>query len=72
MVLSSDDILDCDEAVVFEAATRWLGSHSSFEDRSDTAIVLAILRTVRYPLMDAGNSPAPSTSRLPLLLIHPD
>lgn len=28
-VLSSDQVLDCDESVVFDAAARWLQSESS-------------------------------------------
>ena len=79
-MLSSNSILDCDEAVVFEAAAKWLEGNStcnsgggagaggggvSPEDgqacragrvrtASSHVNVLEVLRTVRYPLMDAG------------------
>jgi kelch-like protein 26 len=48
-VLSSDRVLDCDEAVVFEAAVRWL----QHEPERVTAR-LEVLSVVRFPLMDAG------------------
>ncbi len=48
-VLCSDNITDCDEAVVFEAAVRWL-DHKKV-DREGLA--LQILSLVRFPLMDS-------------------
>ena len=50
IVLSSDDILDCDEFLVFEAAVRWLEMHTS---QGDCGLPLRILSLVRFPLMDS-------------------
>ncbi len=51
VVLGSDDIVDCDEALLFEAATRWL-EHLPLERGSQT-VCLALLKLVRFPLMDS-------------------
>ncbi|CAM9217281.1 unnamed protein product [Ectocarpus sp. 12 AP-2014] len=50
-VLSSDQVLDCDESVVFDAASRWLLLDSSPSRRRFAPEVLGM---VRLPLMDAG------------------
>jgi hypothetical protein len=52
VVLSADDIVDCDEALVFEAAYRWL-EHCPAERESHQSICLSLLRLVRFPLMDS-------------------
>jgi len=48
-VLGSDQILDCDEALVFDAAVGWL-EHNLTERRQ---FVGPLLELVRFPLMDA-------------------
>jgi len=50
MVVESDQILDCDESLVFEAAVRWVG-HKEDERKQH---VQNIIDHVRFPLMDAG------------------
>ena len=52
IVLGSDDIVDCDEALLFEAATRWL-EHAPNERGSLQSICLSLLKLVRFPLMDS-------------------
>ncbi|CAM9517986.1 unnamed protein product [Laminaria digitata] len=49
-VLSSDQVLDCDESVVFDAASRWLQADSPFRRKHAPEV----LGMVRFPLMDAG------------------
>eukprot|EP00752_Nemacystus_decipiens_P005043 g4580.t1 len=51
-VLSSDQVLDCDESVVFDAASRWLLAPSESPPRQRHAP--EVLEMVRFPLMDAG------------------
>lgn len=51
LVLGSDDILDCDESLVFQAAVRWLEHPSQEENRQ--AEGLRVLSLVRFPLMDS-------------------
>jgi hypothetical protein len=52
VVLASDDIIDCDEAKLFEATTRWL-EHCPSERESQQSMCLSLLRLVRFPLMDS-------------------
>jgi hypothetical protein len=52
-VLGSDDILDCDESLVFEAAVRWLEYMPSDESVSRESVGLRVLSVVRFPLMDS-------------------
>lgn len=52
VVLGSDDIVDCDEALLFEAAARWL-EHCPAEMESHENICLSLLRLVRFPIMDS-------------------
>ena len=51
-VLGSDDILDCDESLVFEAAVRWLG-HTSCDGGDRDAFGVRVLSLVRFPLIDS-------------------
>ena len=51
IVLGSDDIVDCDEALLFEAATRWL-EHAPNE-RGSQSVCLSLLKLVRFPIMDS-------------------
>lgn len=51
-VLGSDDILDCDESLVFEAAVRWLG-YTPTDGTSREALEVRVLRLVRFPLIDS-------------------
>eukprot|EP01038_Epipyxis_sp_PR26KG_P015624 gene15624-21117_t len=48
-ILSSDEILDCDEAILFDAAVRWLDFKSSEREEA----CLSLLKLVRFPLMDS-------------------
>ncbi|CAM9599703.1 unnamed protein product [Discosporangium mesarthrocarpum] len=49
-ILSSDQVLDCDESVVFDAASRWLQAYNGCR----MASAPQVLSMVRFPLMDAG------------------
>lgn len=52
VVLGSDDIVDCDEALLFEATARWL-EHCPSERENHQNICLSLLRLVRFPIMDS-------------------
>ena len=52
VVLVSDDIIDCDEALLFEATARWL-EHCPSERENHQNICLSLLRLVRFPIMDS-------------------
>ncbi|RYZ56155.1 MAG: hypothetical protein EOP49_01105 [Sphingobacteriales bacterium] len=68
LIISSDDILDCDEALVFEAASRWLQHHRTQQQQEQQreemdameareameAQCTGFLQLVRFPLMDSG------------------
>jgi hypothetical protein len=43
--------LDCDEALIFDAAVRWL-EHSP-ERKDNDAICTSLLKLIRFPLMDS-------------------
>ena len=52
VVIGSDDIVDCDEALLFEATARWL-EHCPSERENHQNICLSLLRLVRFPIMDS-------------------
>lgn len=52
VVLASDDIVDCDEALMFDATARWL-EHLPSERNCHQSICLPLLKLVRFPLMDS-------------------
>jgi WD40 repeat protein len=47
-VLASDEILDCDEALLFDAAVRWMERSTASQSECS-----AILKLIRFPLMDS-------------------
>lgn len=49
VVLGADGIVDCDEALLFEATAKWLEHIPS--EREHTC--LSLLRLVRFPIMDS-------------------
>ena len=52
VVLGSDDIVDCDEALLFEATARWL-EHYPADVGNQQDVCLSLLRLVRFPIMDS-------------------
>lgn len=52
VVLGSDDIVDCDEALLFEATARWL-EHYPADVGNHQDVCLSLLRLVRFPIMDS-------------------
>lgn len=52
VVLGNDDIVDCDEAQLFEATARWL-EHCPAERENHDNICLTLLKLVRFPIMDS-------------------
>jgi hypothetical protein len=52
VVLGSDDIVDCDEALLFEATARWL-EHYPANVGNQQDVCLSLLRLVRFPIMDS-------------------
>jgi len=55
-ILRSDSIRDCDEAIVFSAATRWLAVNlpAAGDAAAIASLKRSILELVRFPLMDTS------------------
>lgn len=48
-IISSDNIIDCDEAVIFDAVACWIDHNKNQRQKS----IIPLLKLVRFPLMDS-------------------